>query len=39
MIESISAIFGSIRIQDVFDMLVIWIMMSVLLIWFKQRAS
>ena len=39
MIDSISAILSSIRIQDVFDMLVIWIMMSVLLIWFKERAS
>ncbi len=39
MIESISAILGSIRVQDVFDILVIWIMMSALLIWFRERAS
>jgi diadenylate cyclase len=39
MIDSISAILGSIRIQDVFDMLVIWIMASALLIWFRERAS
>lgn len=39
MIDSLSAILGSIRIQDVFDMLVIWIMLSALLIWFKERAS
>ena len=39
MIDSISAILNSIRIQDVFDILIIWIMASVLLIWFKERAS
>ena len=39
MIDSITAILGGIRIQDIFDMLVIWIMLSVLLIWFKERAS
>ncbi len=39
MIDSISTILNSIRIQDIFDILIIWIMASVLLIWFKERAS
>ena len=39
MIDSISAILNSIRVQDVFDMLIIWIMASAFLIWFKERAS
>jgi len=39
MIEPILTFFSSLRIQDVFDVLIIWIMTSVLLIWFKERAS
>jgi uncharacterized protein (TIGR00159 family) len=39
MIDNIVAVFNSLRIQDIFDILIIWIMTSVLLIWFKERAS
>jgi uncharacterized protein (TIGR00159 family) len=39
MIESIINVFNNLRIQDVFDILIIWIMTSVVLIWFKERAS
>jgi diadenylate cyclase len=39
MIDNIVTLFNSLRIQDIFDILIIWIMTSVLLIWFKERAS
>jgi uncharacterized protein (TIGR00159 family) len=39
MIDNILTVFNNLRIQDVFDILIIWIMTSVLLIWFKERAS
>lgn len=39
MIESILNVFNNLRIQDIFDILIIWVMTSVLLIWFKERAS
>jgi len=39
MIESIVNVFNNLRIQDIFDILIIWIMSSVALIWFKERAS
>ncbi len=39
MIESILTVFNNLRIQDIFDILIIWIMASVVLIWFKERAS
>ncbi len=39
MIESILTVFNNLRIQDIFDILIMWIMTSVLLIWFKERAS
>jgi uncharacterized protein (TIGR00159 family) len=39
MTESILNIFNNLRIQDIFDILIIWIMTSVVLIWFKERAS
>ncbi|MFH1079912.1 MAG: diadenylate cyclase [Pseudomonadota bacterium] len=39
MIESILNVFNNLRIQDIFDILIIWIMTSVVLIWFKERAS
>jgi diadenylate cyclase len=39
MIDNILTVFNSLRIQDIFDILIIWIMTSVLLIWFKERAS
>jgi uncharacterized protein (TIGR00159 family) len=39
MNENILNLFANLRIQDIFDILIIWVMASVLLIWFKQRAS
>lgn len=39
MSESILNIFNNLRIQDIFDILIIWVMAFVLLIWFKERAS
>lgn len=39
MIDNILSVFNNLRIQDIFDILIIWIMASVLLIWFKERAS
>ena len=39
MIDNILAVFNNLRIQDIFDILIIWIMTSVVLIWFKERAS
>jgi len=39
MIDPILTFFNSLRIQDVFDIMIIWVMMSVMLIWFKERAS
>lgn len=39
MIEPILTIYSNLRIQDIFDILIIWIMTSVVLIWFKERAS
>ncbi|MDD5169677.1 MAG: diadenylate cyclase, partial [Syntrophales bacterium] len=38
MIE-LSSFLHAIRVQDVLDILIIWIMASILLIWFKDRAS
>ena len=39
MIDNILTVFNNLRIQDIFDILIIWIMTSVVLIWFKERAS
>jgi uncharacterized protein (TIGR00159 family) len=39
MTESILNIINNLRIQDLFDVLIIWVMTSVVLIWFKERAS
>jgi diadenylate cyclase len=39
MIESILNVFTNLHIQDIFDILIIWVMTSVVLIWFKERAS
>lgn len=39
MIESIWTLLQSIRIQDIFDIAIISVMISALLIWFKDRAS
>jgi len=39
MIDSILALLQSIRIQDIFDIAIISVMISALLIWFKDRAS
>ncbi len=39
MIDSIWAMLLSLRIQDIFDIAIISIMISALLIWFKDRAS
>jgi diadenylate cyclase len=39
MIESIWTLLQSIRIQDIFDIAIISVMVSALLIWFKDRAS
>jgi uncharacterized protein (TIGR00159 family) len=39
MIDSIWTLLQSIRIQDIFDIAIISVMISALLIWFKDRAS
>jgi len=39
MIDNILTVFNNLRIQDIFDILIIWVMTSVVLIWFKDRAS
>jgi uncharacterized protein (TIGR00159 family) len=39
MTDDILAMFNTFRIQDVFDIAIIWLMISALLIWFKDRAS
>ena len=39
MIDSIWAMLQSLRIQDIFDIAIISVMISALLIWFKDRAS
>ena len=39
MIDSILALLKSIRIQDIFDIAIISVMISAILIWFKDRAS
>ncbi len=39
MIDNLLTVFNNLRIQDIFDILIIWIMTSVVLIWFKERAS
>ncbi len=39
MMDNIQTIFYSLRIQDVFDIAIISVMLSVLLIWFRNRAS
>jgi diadenylate cyclase len=39
MTDNISSVIQNLRIQDIFDIAVISIMISVILIWFKDRAS
>jgi hypothetical protein len=39
MIDNIWTLLKSIRIQDIFDIGIISVMISALLIWFKDRAS
>lgn len=39
MVNNITSIIQSIRIQDIFDIIILAIMISALLIWFKDRAS
>ena len=39
MLDNILSIFQNIRIQDIFDIAIISIMISAVLIWFKERAS
>ncbi len=39
MTDNILAIFQNVRIQDIFDIAIISIMISAVLIWFKERAS
>src|SRR5512136_1864426 len=39
MIDSVLTLLQSIRIQDIFDIAIISVMISALLIWFKDRAS
>lgn len=39
MTENILNLFTNLRIQDIFDILIIWIMSTAVLIWFRERAS
>jgi uncharacterized protein (TIGR00159 family) len=39
MIDSALLVFQTLRIQDILDVLLIWVMISALLVWFKDRAS